>query len=86
MDLNSILSGWQEYDDRKKKGVDARFFSCSEDWEVEYLIQKIRKANPQLSEGEVYSAIRECCRTIEAPRPRKEFVACVIAKLKLKST
>ena len=39
MSVEKILNeDWSEYDDRKKKGQDSHFFSCEEDWEVEYLV------------------------------------------------
>jgi hypothetical protein len=34
---------WSDYDNRKLKGVDARYFSCEEEWERNYLVRKIRK-------------------------------------------
>lgn len=44
----SILNeDWSEYDNKKKKHVDARYFSCEESWEREYLTRKIRRLYPQ---------------------------------------
>ena len=38
-----VLEDWSEYDNKKVRGPqDARFFSCEEEWEVIYLINKIQ--------------------------------------------
>lgn len=72
---------WSEYDNKKKKGVDARFFSCEESWEVDYLVNKIRKHEPNKSRDAILVAIRSCCIEIPAPRPRERFVRCVMGRL-----
>ncbi|GAA4204905.1 hypothetical protein GCM10022289_23590 [Pedobacter jeongneungensis] len=72
---------WNEYDNRKIRDKrDAKFFSCEEKWEVDYLVAKIKKhkSNP---EQEIRNAIAACCKTVSAPRPRKQFVECVMSKL-----
>lgn len=81
MKLEDILLDWEDYDNRKKKTQDANFFSCSEDWEIEYLIQKIRKLDPRIREGKIITAIGECCGSVDTPRPRKEFLACIVSNL-----
>lgn len=72
---------WSDYDNKKKKGVDSRFFSCEENWEVDYLVDKIRKHEPYKTRDAILSAIRSCCKDIPAPRPRDKFVRCVMNKL-----
>jgi hypothetical protein len=82
MSAQTILNeDWSDYDNKKKKGTDAKFFSCNEDWEVDYLKQKIKKAFPGLSESFILDAIASCCDRVPAPRPRKAFVECVMIKL-----
>jgi hypothetical protein len=78
MNTNEILTGWEDYDNKKKKGQDANFFSCTEEWEVEYLIKKIKASNPKIERSTIKAAIQSCCRTVKAPRPRKAFVNCVM--------
>lgn len=73
---------WSDYDNRKLKGVDARYFSCEEEWERNYLVRKIRKFYPQYSETAIQAAIASCCKQVPAPRPRKQFVECVMSKLR----
>lgn len=77
-----LNDNWSDYDDRKKKGIDARFFSCEEPWERAYLLRKIRKHNPGYSEEAINRAINTCCTEIPAPRPRTTFVTCVMQRLR----
>ncbi|ASZ11978.1 hypothetical protein CK934_13915 [Chitinophaga sp. MD30] len=72
---------WSDYDNKKKKKEDRLFFSCEESWEVDYLVRKLRKYYPGKTEAQITSAIRSCCTVIRAPRPRAQFVACVIERL-----
>lgn len=77
-----LSEDWSDYDDRKKKRTDAQFFSCEESWEREYLVRKIRKVYPQYSEAAITAAISACCLEVRAPRPRKNFVECVMRRLR----
>ena len=72
---------WSEYDNRKLRWDDRHFFSCEETWEVDYLVRQIRKHYPYTSEVTIRNAIASCCRTVNAPRPRKAFVECVTSRL-----
>jgi hypothetical protein len=84
MPLKGILDeDWSEYDNKKKKEQDRKFFSCDEEWEQDYLIKLIRKKHPEQNRDEILRAIVLCCKSVPAPRPRKEFVACVMKRLGL---
>ncbi|OJW82321.1 MAG: hypothetical protein BGO69_17175 [Bacteroidetes bacterium 46-16] len=84
MSSKKVLSeDWSDYDDKKKKKEDRLFFSCEEEWEVEYLVKKIKKHYPEISDAKIKEAIGLCCKTIHAPRPRKTFVECVMKRLGL---
>jgi len=72
---------WSDYDNRKKKREDRLFFSCEEQWELDYLISKLRKYFPRKTDQELKTAIASCCREVPAPRPRERFVRCVFGKL-----
>ena len=72
---------WSEYDDRKKKEQDRHYFSCEEEWEVEYLVKKIHKQHPEIPKEKILAAIKQCCNSVAAPRPRKTFVECVMKRL-----
>jgi hypothetical protein len=74
---------WSDYDQKKKKKEDARYFSCEEDWETEYLIRKIKKVHPEISTEKIAAAIKACCNSVPAPRPRERFVLCVTTRLGL---
>lgn len=72
---------WNEVDDKLKKGIDAKFVSCQEDYELTYIREAIQGAFPALSTATINDAIDHCCRSIKAPRPRKEFVECLKKQL-----
>jgi hypothetical protein len=76
-----LAEDWSEYDNKKKKGVDAHFFACTEAWEVDYLVKKIRNGHPEYSELSIRNAIASCCKSLGAPHPRDKFVECVFSKL-----
>jgi hypothetical protein len=81
MAKHPIYEDWSDYDDKKKKKGDARFFACTEEWEVDYLKNKIKRLYPALAESDILKAIEACCKTLGAPRPREEFVDCVLRRL-----
>ena len=73
---------WTEYDIRKaKESKDRAFFSCEEQWEVDFLIRLIKKHLPHHRDDTIRSAIASCCGSLQMPRPRKIFVDCVVKKL-----
>lgn len=76
-----MLESWEDYDNKKKRKEDALYFSCTEDWEVNYLISKVINVFPRYTREQIKDSILQCCKTVKAPRPRKEFVACVLKKL-----
>jgi len=79
MPARILNDDWSDYDNKKKE--DRKYFSCEEAWEVDYLVKKIKKFNPNKSEVTIRQAIHTCCRLVPAPRPRAAFVACVMGKL-----
>lgn len=74
---------WSDYDNRKiRDNRDARFFSCEEQWERDYLVKKIQKFYPWYTKTMIDKAINLCCQSIMAPRPREKFVQCVMQRLR----
>lgn len=87
MSRHKILSeDWENYDDRKKKKGDANFFSCDEDWEVDYLVDKIHKQYPSIPVVNIRNAIKQCCQTVHGNKPRAKFVECVMDRLGIDDT
>lgn len=79
---NVLNDGWSDYDDDpRKKKVDARFFSCTEEWEVDYLVKKIHLLHPEYSTASIREAIRKCCQSVPGNHPRERFVECVMSRL-----
>ncbi len=65
MSLYSILNdreAWAEYDSRKKQKGSPHFFSCSETWEVDYIVDMISKHQPKKSPTEIRKVITDQCR------------------------
>ena len=83
MSVFKILNeNWDDYDNKKIRDKrDSVFFACTEQWEVEYLVSKIKKHFPHHSEATIRNAIVSCCRTIDSPHPRQKLVQCVVSKL-----
>jgi hypothetical protein len=83
MSAQHILeTDWTDYDNRKlRNNPDARFFACTEPWEREYLITKIKALYPTHSRQEIVDAIDQCCKTTPAPHPRQKLVECVMHRL-----
>lgn len=82
MSKQSILNeDWEDYDDRKKKKEDRIYFSCDEEWEIDYLVKKIHKRYPSIETDRIRAAIGQCCNSVPAPRPREKFVECVMKRL-----
>jgi hypothetical protein len=80
--LQKLLeSDWSDYDNKKKKHIDRDFFSCTEEWETQYLIKKIKEFFQGYSEVNIRKAITACCIKLKAPHPKKEFIQCVLARL-----
>lgn len=73
---------WSDYDNRKiRDGRDRNRFSCTEEWEVDYLARKINRQYPMYSTAQVRSAITQCCNNI-SDRMRDAFVRCVMQRLR----
>lgn len=86
MSLQSVLSHpdwWRYEDDKKKRGVDARFFSCTEPWEVDYLVRFIRERHSEFTDATIRAAITVCCTKVGGNHPRDKFVECVMTGLKV---
>ena len=83
MSVFKILNeNWDDYDNKKiMDRRDSAFFACTEEWEVNYLVDKIRKHFPSHSKETIRIAIKSCCNTISSPHPRPKFVECVVSKL-----
>lgn len=73
---------WVDYDKRKSRENKSNAnFSCEAEWEVNYLVSKIRKVYPHFREQNIIKIIHECCQSMPAPRLRTEFVHRVMKNL-----
>ncbi|PBQ33659.1 hypothetical protein CNR22_18375 [Sphingobacteriaceae bacterium] len=86
MSAKSIIEDdWSDYDNLKiTDGRDGRFFSCTEQWEVEYLRNKIKKYHTEFSDATINKAIQICCSLYKGQQPRIEFLQAVLMRLGLK--
>lgn len=81
--IRILKENWQDYNERKiMENQDPEVFSCMENWEVDFLVSKIRKAYRHFSEDLIKNAIRACCSNVTDARPRKDFVNCVMMRLR----
>ena len=80
--IKILRENWQDYEDRKaREHHDPEVFSCKEDWEVDFLVSRIRRVYRHFSEDLIKNAIRACGNANDA-RPRKDFVNCVMMRLR----
>jgi hypothetical protein len=82
--INKINETWKNIDNRKLKVHDRIYFSCSEEWEVDTLRDKILENYPSYSKDYVNNAIESCCKSQSAPFERLAFENCVLMKLRYK--
>jgi len=73
---------WSDYENKKRRGTDPFFFSCEDEWEMVYLLNKVRKYFPFETDTTIRRAIESTCREIPRPRPRDKFVTTVFSKLR----
>lgn len=72
---------WDNVDNKHTKHFDSNFVSCDEAYERAYIIHLVAEEFPGYNEEKIVAAVMHCCRTIPAPRPRKQFWNCVAAQL-----
>jgi len=78
-----LNANWEEYNSRKiRDNHDPASFICKEKWEVDFLVKKIQRVYSHYSDELIKNAIKACCNNIEGPRPRKDFVNCVMIRLR----
>ena len=81
--IRILNDNWDDYNNRKiRDNHDPASFVCNEKWEVDFLIGRIRRVYSHFSEELINNAIKACCRNTEGPRPRKDFVNCVMMRLR----
>jgi hypothetical protein len=79
---NVLTLDWSEYDNRKlNDGRDKSKFSCSELWEISFLVDSIRKTHSGYSMRAIRNAISKCCSKPGISRVRDEFVQEVLNTL-----
>ena len=78
-----LLEEWTAYNERKaREGSDALQFDCRAAWETEFLVKKIRQVYSHHMEDDIRNAVDMCCKHATGPRPRKDFLACVMMRLR----
>ena len=76
-----LSEDWSEYEHKKKRYRDRMYFFCDEQWEVDYLVNKITKTHPSIAVEQIRRAIASAGNQIRGYRPRAQFVQCVMEKL-----
>lgn len=77
--INEI--NWEVFDLRKlAEDGDRQYFSFK-DWEVDFLLQKIKELYPEYTEVNILRAILTLCKQTSAPHEKKAFVKQIISVL-----
>lgn len=72
---------WEVYDLRKlAEDSDRQYFSFK-DWEVDFVIEKVRDIHPEYSEVSILRAILTCCKHSTSPHEKRAFVKQIISVL-----
>ena len=84
MSLQKVLEDWSDYERRKSGNrSEIQEFNCTEPWEVNYLIDKIKKVFPWQAGIDIHKAILQHCMEDPIPHPRRLFVKAVLNSLGL---
>ncbi len=73
--------GWNEVDNKLKKGMDSNFVSCDEQYELDYIKKVVKEEFPSFSDANIDNALKSCCNKVSAPRPRGDYVKCLQKEL-----
>jgi len=74
-----LLDDWSEYDNKKTRAnQDVFYVDFSNQWEVEYIIEKIKKFNPNTSSGQIIDAITACYLKLSNLIHRKECLEYIM--------
>jgi hypothetical protein len=80
--IERLNETWKNIDNKNLKVNDRIFFSCTEEWEVDTLRDKIIEQYPSYSVEKVNAAINSCCKSESAPFERLAFENCALMKLR----
>jgi transcriptional regulator CtsR len=82
MTVYYILQNWKEYDVRKRgSGMDPRIFNCLENWEIDFLVERIQHIYTFISDSVIRKAIVKACEKENVTRQRENFVSAVLEYL-----
>ena len=82
MSLQKVLEDWSDYESRKfRTGSGINEFNCGENWEVHYLVDKIKKVYPAHAGLHIQRAIFTCCKQRPISHQRNVFVKSVLNTL-----
>ena len=69
---------WNDLDDKLKRKHDKNYVSCDEDYELQTVRDFVKDEFNGFSDQDIKKAVQSCCKSTEAPHPRKEFLKCVV--------
>jgi lysozyme len=86
MATKSIKVDWTAVDNKKLRDYrDRKRISCEEKWEVDYLVDFLKKHFPEKEKPAIRAAIFATCGQLKAPHPRDQFVQNVVDRLQSRS-
>lgn len=75
---------WNVLDNKLKKKLDREYVSCDEAYELNTVYEFIMEQFPNTNVEDLKRAIASCCKSVEAPHPRSDFLKCVLNLLKIR--
>ena len=72
---------WEVYDLRKMAEDSDRQYFSFKDWEVDFVIEKVKELHPKYTEVNILRAILTCCKRSASPHEKREFVKQIISVL-----
>lgn len=82
-----LLDDWSEYDNKKSRSnQDVFYVDFSNQWEVEYIIEKVKKFDSNTSSGQILDAITACYLKLSNSINRKECLEYIIQIIEKRST
>ena len=85
--IKKFNESWNDEDDKQITGPkDQAFVSCDEEYETKSVVTTMQLEFPDSNKKDIEDVFKECCKDVDSPRPRKEFIECMRSKLKLKNS
>ena len=76
------MMSWYSQDDKEIINPDKLFVSCDEDYELDYIVDRLVE-RWGVDRYSAKRAVENCCNRVQPPHPRDEFLECLKDELGL---